>query len=248
MRHRFPILFNQAAAAPAFVPTDVAGLKLWLDFSDLTTLFQDAARSTPVTADGQEILGVADKSGAGNHHSGATGTSPLYKAAIQNGKSIALFDGVDNLLSGSITAIPNTNAIFIVYQFIAAGGSGEKFVLLLNLGTGDANRVTLRGGGSFRQINFTAAKNIALSASFVIDTYTGAGTGLNFEYFRNGASQGTAAQSAGTSATMSYLGSERGVGAYANVRIAEYLVYNAAITSTQRGQVETYLNTKWAVY
>lgn len=47
---------------PSWVPPD-----LWLDPSDLDTLFQDAAGTTPVTAPGQSVGLVLDKSGNGYH-------------------------------------------------------------------------------------------------------------------------------------------------------------------------------------
>jgi hypothetical protein len=40
---------------------------VWYDPSDLTTMFQDRAGSTPVTAPGQTVGYVLDKSGRGNH-------------------------------------------------------------------------------------------------------------------------------------------------------------------------------------
>ena len=60
----------QRAAAGGFVPTDIAGCKLWIDFSDATTLFTDAG-STPVANDGDlmhdipldEMIRINDPSG-----------------------------------------------------------------------------------------------------------------------------------------------------------------------------------------
>jgi len=40
---------------------------LWLDLSDLSTLFQDTAGTVPVTAPGQTVALARDKSGRGNH-------------------------------------------------------------------------------------------------------------------------------------------------------------------------------------
>jgi len=61
------------------------------DLTDITTQFQDAARTNPVTADGQIALGVTDKSGHGHHMTATNGAA--YKENIVNGKSGLLFDG-----------------------------------------------------------------------------------------------------------------------------------------------------------
>lgn len=57
---------------------------MWLDLSDLTTVFQDAAMTTPVSADGQTIRAIADKGPSGNDmirfSDSYVGT---YKAAMQ---------------------------------------------------------------------------------------------------------------------------------------------------------------------
>lgn len=51
----------------------------WYDPSDLSTLFQDAAGSTPVTAVEQTVGRILDKSGRGNHATQATTTKrPVY--------------------------------------------------------------------------------------------------------------------------------------------------------------------------
>lgn len=69
----------------------VSGLIGGYDFSDIGTLFQDTARATPVTADGQLIGSMFDKSGNANHltRGGIGGTEPTYKAAIKNGLSVS---------------------------------------------------------------------------------------------------------------------------------------------------------------
>ncbi len=53
----------------------------WYDPSDLSTLFQDAAGTTPVTAVEQPVGGMLDKSGRGNHATQATTTKrPVLSA------------------------------------------------------------------------------------------------------------------------------------------------------------------------
>ena len=48
---------------------------VWLDPSDMSTLFQDSAGTVPVTGAGQPLGRVADKSGNGHHQIQATGAS-----------------------------------------------------------------------------------------------------------------------------------------------------------------------------
>jgi hypothetical protein len=50
----------------------------WYDPSDITTLFQDAAMTIPVTTSGQNIRAILDKSGTGNHLVHGAGTVMTY--------------------------------------------------------------------------------------------------------------------------------------------------------------------------
>lgn len=61
----------------------------WFDPSDITTLYQDSAGTTPVTAAGQPVGRMLDKSGNGNHASQPTGSKrPTY----QTGGGLAWLD------------------------------------------------------------------------------------------------------------------------------------------------------------
>lgn len=92
-------MFNRRRAAsgavPVFATMFAAGEQgIWLDPSDLTTLFQDSAGTTPVTAAGQPVGKVLDKSGRGNHATQATAASrPTY--------GVVPFGGRRNLLTYS---------------------------------------------------------------------------------------------------------------------------------------------------
>ena len=70
---------------------------IWYDPSDLRTLFQDSAGTTPVTADSQPVGLALDKSGNGNHASQATATArPLYRT--DGVRHWLEFDGVDDFM------------------------------------------------------------------------------------------------------------------------------------------------------
>ncbi|MFP5511038.1 MAG: hypothetical protein ACLGIP_18105 [Alphaproteobacteria bacterium] len=69
---------------------------VWLDPSDLSTLFQDDAGTTPVTAAGQSVGRILDKSGRGNHATQATAAArPIYQVD-SSGRGYLSFDGVDD--------------------------------------------------------------------------------------------------------------------------------------------------------
>ena len=59
-------------------PSGVVGA--WFDPSDISTLFQDTAGTTPVTAAGQTVALMRDKSGGGYHATQATAAQrPTYR-------------------------------------------------------------------------------------------------------------------------------------------------------------------------
>ena len=60
---------------------------IWLDPSDLTTMFQDTAGTVPVTTAGQTVARVNDKSGGGNNATQATAASrPAYSIMPSGGR------------------------------------------------------------------------------------------------------------------------------------------------------------------
>ena len=71
---------------------------VWYDPSDLSTLFQDAAGTVPVTAVGQPVGKILDKSGRGNHATQSTTTSRPTLQQDTSGKYYLSFDGVDDSL------------------------------------------------------------------------------------------------------------------------------------------------------
>lgn len=81
-----PATVEGGGPAPSFSPSDLftAGVKgAWYDPSDLSSLFQDAAGTIPVTADGQTVGRISDKSGNGMHLKRAVGSSAaLYRPNV----------------------------------------------------------------------------------------------------------------------------------------------------------------------
>jgi len=88
---------SQQVFSSLWLPLSLTALRAWYDLSDLSTMFQDSAGTIPVTAHGQPVGKILDKSGNGYHASQPSNNSrPLYKT---DGTYHRLwFDGVDDFL------------------------------------------------------------------------------------------------------------------------------------------------------
>ena len=74
------------------------------DFNDLSTMYQDAAGTVPVTGVGQPVGRVLDKSGRGNHATQTTSAKrPILQQNATTGAYYLAFDGVDDcLVTGNV--------------------------------------------------------------------------------------------------------------------------------------------------
>ena len=91
--------------APTITPADLfTGSESGVVYgpSDLSTLFQDSAGTTPVTTAGQPVGLMLDKSGNGNHATQATAAArPTYQTSPDR----ATLDKVDDRLSVTVPKI-----------------------------------------------------------------------------------------------------------------------------------------------
>lgn len=126
----------------------------WYDPSDLTTLFQDTAGTVPVTADGQLVALMRDKSGNSNHLTQPSVSSrPTYKAA--GGLRWLAFDGVDDVLA-------STNLLSVTGDFVISGGFQSD---LNSNSVSQANVFGVLGSGT-RYVQLTYRTNTLTSNTF----------------------------------------------------------------------------------
>lgn len=127
----------------------------WYDPSDLSTLFQDAAGTTPVTGAGDPVGRINDKSGNGNHATQSTATArPIYRVD-GNGRPYLEFDGTDDFLRAS----------FVVTQPVSR-------VTGLKLPSSVMN-TQLLGGGAFINapaLYFHAASSLGIFSGSVLSS------------------------------------------------------------------------------
>lgn len=93
----------------------------WFDPSDLSTLFQDIAGTVPVTADGDPVALVLDKSGNGNHsYQSVSGNRLVYRAS--GGLHWLSFNGVNQFLETE--EVPLTGTFYLACASLISGGNG----------------------------------------------------------------------------------------------------------------------------
>lgn len=136
-------VFPNFGAAVAFTPADLFtdGSKgCWYDLTDLSTLFQDAAGTIPVTAAGQPIGKVLDKSGNNNHLTQTNNAKrPLYGTSGPYARMI--FDGLTSAFKTAAFALGSDKvAVFAGYANDKTTGTGTMVEFSANY---------MNNGGSF---------------------------------------------------------------------------------------------------
>lgn len=249
------------------VPLTISGLQLWLDASDASTLYDATSGGSLVAADG----GVArweDKSGNNRHFTQSTSSKrPARKTSQQNSLDTLLFDGSNDSLIGSnfasgtggltIFSVVKRNATNAVHEIINKGVDNGGWLFRLT----DTNVAQI---SSYRDSTLTNSTLRSTSSSVSATGYTvlamvaGSGAFNTASIFRNGTSLTMgAAGEAGTNGRTPSSGSDPvriGVQVYAEVdyfnyngNIAEIIMYDSALSGTDREAVENYLLAKWAI-
>ena len=114
------------------------------DPNDLTTLYQDAAETIPVTAAGQPVGLMKDKSGRNNHaYQTVSASRPILQRNATTGAYYLAFDGVDDFLqtnSIDFTATDKVNLFAGVRKLSdAAIGMVVELSNILNSNNGSFN-------------------------------------------------------------------------------------------------------------
>lgn len=214
------------ARPPSFSPLSISGLKVWLKADGL------------VLADSDPVTTWADQSGNGNDVTqGTAGFKPLYKTNIQNGLPIVRFDGTDDVLTAGFTITYGT--IFAVANFNSAGNFPAYNGLVVTDAGATAGDDYLLGDGSgttniYNSGTTTVYVNKVLTYSF--------SPLLTFKLV-------SVVDSTPNSRTTLNIGNDPAAGSrFWNGDVGEVIIYDTALSATDRGRVENYLNSKWALF
>jgi hypothetical protein len=244
--------YKKVVAAPAaWSPTDVAGLKIWYDFSDITTMFTDAG-VTQVSSDGDLIQQINDKSGNGNHATQAVGVDrPTYKVNIQNSLSAGYFDS-DNLdipADFGVSGSGNRTVVHVGlaseqddYLFGFGNSSNYQAFRARYRSAGPGLRIEIYGEGYTSSLNNYNNWNLH---GFILDGTTLSGVTL----YENASSESASgSQTINTATTPNHLMADNAGANEENGYTGEFLVYDSALSGTDWTNLTTYLNNKWSLY
>ena len=120
----------------------------WFDANDITTLFQDAAGTTPVTAIGQPVGKWLDKSGNGNHATQSiAGQRPTYQQDTEGNYNVT-FDGVNDQLVTSPIDFTATDKMTVGIGLNVIGSASAAVALELGADVNSINGSFLIGAPS----------------------------------------------------------------------------------------------------
>jgi hypothetical protein len=235
----------------------------WYDPSDFASMYQDSAGTTPVTATGQPVGKINDKSGRGNHATQATAASRPVLNQDASGNYYLSFDGVDDgMATGSINfsatdkmtvwagATGTASGTGMVAELSAiVDGNNGAFALYDTTGTLYA---ALRGSSGVPQRSYTVAAGAAYVTSIALDIAGALGPD-EVKPRLNGAVPTLTEAAAGPAGTGNfgsyplYLGRRGGASLPFNGRLYSLIVRGAASSAAQIASAERYVGARTGI-
>lgn len=236
---------NVVAAAAALTPASLSP-KVWIE-ADPATLYTDAG-TTLVSADGQAVQQVNDKSGNARNLSQATSTKrPLYHTG--SGKPYLDFDGVDDFMASASYAPQDASGQhwYAISAYIANSATTPQMLALLNDGSSAISRAACTSGNSQCVATSSGGTDnpdsgpaITSATPFVM---IAAITSTTVEVFLNNVSDGATTLTitpSGNSGIL-YLASNVGALWFAGMRLYGLVQGSGTLSSTDRANLQAYM-------
>lgn len=230
--------------ASGWAPTEIANLKLWVDATDLSTLFQDSAKTTPVASDGDRIGAWVDKSGQGNDLLQASASNrPEYKASGIGGLPAyhCLATGTTFMRAAFTLAQPHS--IYVVLSntknsgtsHVIGGVSANAGVLYRN---GNPNELQLFSGSLGPKLFALGTEDALISAFF-----SGASSSIQENTGTPATGNPGTGSPGGITVTASNSSDQPATGTY----VGEICVFSSALSSGDKDTLQAYLMDKWGL-
>ena len=237
-------------------------LYLWLDASDLSTLLQNPAFITPVTASGQNVGVWLDKSGKQRHYLAQLNTYPTYSTRSQvpevefdvNGKVLgSKFLGTYNPQVANSSVCRNLD-FFIVTRPLTSTGDWRT----LFRGYNSDHHIIIQQGsyalgayynnfGVFRQygsLTLDGSRRVIIHLSISLNGFQSASITELGEAYDGNVVMSAATEYFNADNTVYYLGGYQG-GSQPWGYVCEILVFKRNLANQEKIQVFNYLNSTW---
>ena len=232
----------------SFLPTSIPGCQLWLDASDINSLFQNTAGTTPVTSAGQQIQFWKDKSGNARNAT-SSDTAMTYNTSGIKYPSI-YFTGAQATGFQVNVTVTDSTYFFVVNNSATAAASrvynshsGTSRSKLNYWDTIYRTRMDynnfpgLTGPDTTSGVTLVMTRQDTVSNGLLNGWQTGTLMG-----------SGNATPIIGETFTSFVLGTYNGGSSFPMIGyMGEVIVYNSVLTTSERQQVEGYLAWKWGV-
>lgn len=244
MSNRRRLMLRQAAVG-GFTPTSIAGCTLWLDAADASTFAYSS---------GTLVSEWADKSGTSNDVAQATPANQPSRNATVNGLDAVDFiranghvlDGSGRLVgtsSGEYTVIaavePDLTSSGVYMVLDQDPGSGTRLPQLLRMFSSKWESIAFVGSGARTDPSAT----LFIAELEIISARADA---TSVEVWRDRTSNGsTATGGALNTGSIAFRVSNSSSGF--DGRMCEIVVYDSALSTSDREEVESYLADKWGV-
>ncbi len=231
----------QSIVTPSITPLNISGCALWLDAAD--------SSSASMTLSGSSITAWKDKSG--NGVSFTIGGTPTLSNAVYNGRSSVYFNGTTNFYNTTFSLNLVNHSFFIVVTETGGGNAGVLIFHNIAAGTHDVyspNALEFSSPEFGVQGSYGAQPYSNLSYGVYGDTATPSTS--NLILYKNGTSVVTKTGLTTTTSTGIVIGSRVYPSSYVahmTGYVSEVLVYNTALNTAQRQQIEGYLANKWGI-
>jgi hypothetical protein len=234
-----------AASAPAFSPTDIADLALWLK--------ADAG----VNTSGSNVTSWEDQSGNGNDATTQSG-SPVLQSNIINGLPAISFAS-SYMTAPSVISGANPRTMFVVYytdneDIISNTICGENALS----GIPNSRYFCIQARNDFLNSSpYLACYADDLSGPAYVDNAwnvaMGDYDGTTARLYNNGGLQDSGPKELDTAGDIFAIGglydlAFESYGEFFRGKIAEIVVYNSTLSGTERTQLFEYFNQRYAIY
>lgn len=252
MSLKFPI---SLVGKRGFSPASIAGLDLWLDASDNSTVL-DATDTA--ASDGEAVKTWQDKSGNDRHVVQDTAArQPVRLAAEINGLDALDFDGEDWMIGGDWLTQTAAKSIFIVAKTDTTGSfaNGGLFQVSDAQGTGRGILITAEVAVRCNTYTWISTSTTTSNQAAVVSV-TQSGSGNVHDIFSMWLDGASVTRTSGTNGAIADAAGNVIIGknddndsasSELDGKLCEIIVYDSELSAADREAVENYLGEKWGV-